>query len=74
MLLEGALGDAANLPLVHALVAQLALGEPVGREVEVAGHLADDADVRVLGALRQAGELHVLDHAFPKFGHRDILQ
>jgi len=37
------------------------------------GQLPHHFDVRVLRTLRQAGELHVLDHAASKFGHRDIL-
>jgi hypothetical protein len=74
MLLERALGDGPNLTQVHEVVAQLAFGEPIGREAEMPDQLPHNPDVRRLCPLRQAGELHVLNHAFSKFGHRNILQ
>ena len=74
MLLERALGDVANLMQVHEVVAQLAFGEPVGRQAEMGSQLADDSEVRILRTLRMAGELHVGDHALSEFGHGRILQ
>ena len=55
----------ANLSVVlevQEVVADLLLGEPVGRGVEVVGELPDGAEVGLLGALAQAGELEVLVH------------
>ena len=74
VLLERPLGDVANITQVHEVVAQLAFSEPVGREAEIPGKLPHDSDVRFLGALRKAGELHVGDHALSEFGHGRILQ
>src|SRR5215213_7610697 len=45
------------------VLAQLGLGDLVGRPAEVGGELADRAQIRLLGTLAQAGELQLLAHA-----------
>src|SRR5262249_58165159 len=47
---------------VEEVMAELMLTEPIGRGVEVVGELSDRAEVGLLGALTQAGELKVLEH------------
>ena len=50
------------------------LAEPVGRGVEVVGELPDRAEVGLLGALAQAGELEVLKHPLTEGrGHGKVL-
>ena len=68
--LDAAVGDAergggelAVVLEVEEVVADLLLGEAVGRGVEVVGELPDGAEVGLLGAVGEAGELEVLEHA-----------
>ena len=74
MLLERALGKAPHVTQVDEVVAQLSLGDAIGRESEMLGQLPHRSDVGLLRALRKPRELDVLDQAFAQFGHRDILQ
>lgn len=74
MLLERALGKAPHVTQVDEVVAQLAFGDPFGRQMEMPGQLPHRPDIGLLCALRKPRELNVLDHAFAQFGHGDILQ
>ncbi len=65
---EGGGGEVAVVLEVEEVVADLLLGEPVGRGVEVVGELPDGAEVSVLGALAEAGELEVLEHPLTERG------
>jgi hypothetical protein len=47
---------------VEEVIADLMLAESVGRGVEVVGELPDSAEVSLLGALAEAGQLKVLEH------------
>ena len=51
---EGSGGELAVVLEVEEIVAELRLGEPVGRGVEVVGELADGAEVGLLSALGRA--------------------
>jgi hypothetical protein len=44
----------------------LLLCNAVGREAEVAGQLSDLAEVSVMGALFESGDLQILTHLFPQ--------
>ena len=55
-------GELAVVLEVEEVVADLLLAEPVGRGVEVVGELPDGAEVGLLGALAEAGQLQVLEH------------
>ena len=56
------------------IVADLLLGEAVGRGVEVVGELPDGAEVGLLGALAEPGELEVLGHPLAECrGHVMVL-
>lgn len=46
------------------ILAEFLLGDPVWLLVVVFGQLADGTQVRLLGFLGHAAELHVLEHAF----------
>jgi len=68
--LDAAVGDheraGGELPVVlevEEVVADLGLGEPVGRGAEVVGELSDGAEVGLLGERAESGELQVLEHA-----------
>ena len=65
---EGSGGEVAVVLEVEEVVAELRLGEAVGRGVEVVGEMPDGAEVGVLGALAEAGELEVLGHAEAECG------
>ena len=65
---EGGGGEVAVVLEVEEVVADLRLGEAVGRGVEVVGEHADGAEVGVLGAVGEAGELEVLGHAATECG------
>jgi hypothetical protein len=59
-------GGSRELRLVHEeeeVLAQLCLTETVGRGGEVLGELTDCAQVGLLGALAQTGQLQILAHA-----------
>ena len=47
---------------MEEVIADLLLGEPVRRCVEVVGELSDGAEVGLLGTLAEAGQLEVLGH------------
>ena len=78
--LDAAVGDAQRaggellvVLEVEEVVADLLLAEPVGRGVEVVGELPDGAEVGLLGALAQAGELEVLVHPLAECrGHESV--
>ena len=55
-------GELAVVLEVQQIVAGLLLGEPVRWGVEVVGQLPDGAEIGLLGALAQTGELEVLEH------------
>ena len=79
--LDAAVGDAergggelAVVLEVEEVVADLLLAEPVGRGVEVVGELPDGAEVGLLGALAEPGELEVLSHPLAECrGHVEVL-
>ena len=50
------------------VLADSLLGDPIGGLVEVVGELPDGAEVGLLGALAEAGELEVLVHLLTKRG------
>ena len=59
---------------MEEVVADLLLAEPVGRGVEVVGELPDGAEVGLLGALAEAGQLEVLEHPLAECrGHVQVL-
>ena len=59
---------------MEEVVADLLLAEPVGRGVEVVGELPDGAEVGLLGALAEAGQLEVLEHPLAECrGHVRVL-
>jgi hypothetical protein len=60
---EGSGGEVPVVLEVEEVVAELRLGESVGRSAEVIGELPDGAEVGVLGARAEAGELEVVGHA-----------
>jgi hypothetical protein len=60
---EGSGGEVAVVLEVEEVVADLLFGESVGRSVEVIGEHPDGAEVGVLSALAQAGELEVVGQA-----------
>jgi hypothetical protein len=69
--LDAAVGDCqrcgGKLPIVlevEEILADLLFAEAVSRFVEVVGELPRGAEVGLLGALAQAGELEVLVHPF----------
>ena len=67
-------GELAVVLEVEEVVADLLLAEPVGRGVEVVGELPDGAEVGLLGALAEAGELKVLVHPLTEGrGHVQVL-
>jgi hypothetical protein len=71
---EGSGGELAVVLEVEEVVAELRLGEAVGGCVEVVGELPDGTDISVLGALAQAGELEILEHALTECGgHEGVL-
>jgi hypothetical protein len=71
---KGGGGELAVVLEVEEVVAELRLGEAVGGCVEVVGELPDGTDISVLGALAQAGELEILEHALTECGgHEGVL-
>jgi hypothetical protein len=60
---EGSGGEVAVVLEVEEVVAELGFGEAIGGGVEVVGELSDGAEVGVLGAIAEPGELEVLAHA-----------
>ena len=75
--LDGAVGDhqrsggeLAVVLEVEEVVADLVLGEAIGWGVEVVGEFADGAEVGLLGARAEAGQLEVLEHAPAECGGR----
>ena len=71
---EGSGGELAVVLEVEEVVAELLLAEPVGRGMEVVGELPDGAEVRLLGALGEPGELEVVEHALTeRRGHDEVL-
>ena len=67
-------GELAVVLEVQEVVAELLLGEPVGRRVEVVGELPDGAEVGLLGAFAEPGELEVLVHPpTERGGHGKVL-
>ena len=79
--LDAAVGDPerprGELPVVlevEEVIADLMLAESVGRGVEVVGELPDGAEVGLLGALAEAGQLKVLEHPLAECrGHVMVL-
>ena len=61
-------GEVAVVLEVEEIVADLGLGEAVGRGVVVIGEHADGAEVSLLGAVGEAGDLEVLGHAATECG------
>jgi hypothetical protein len=61
--LEGCGSEVLLVLEEEQVLAQLGLGDLVRRLAEVGGELADGAQVRLLGALAEAGELQLLAHA-----------
>src|SRR5437660_4864824 len=59
---------------MEEVVAELRLTEAVGVGVEVVGELPDGAEVSVLGALAETGELEIVEHALTESrGHVVVL-
>jgi hypothetical protein len=58
-------GKLAIVLEVEQVLTNLLFGEPVGPCAEVIGELPHGAEVGLLGALTQAGELKVLLHPLP---------
>jgi len=54
---------------VEEVLAEVVLGELVGRAVEVPGQLPDGVDVGLLRPCRESAELHVFEHAVAKWRH-----
>ena len=54
---------------MEEVLAEVVLGEPIGRRVEVSGELPDGVDVGLLGARRESAELHVFEHALAQWRH-----
>ena len=71
---EGSGGEVAVVLEVEEVVAELGFGEAVGRGVEVVGELSDGAEVGLLSALGESGELEVVGHALTeRRGHVEVL-
>ena len=70
---EGGGGEVAVVLEVEEIVAELRLGEAIGRGMEVVGELPDGAEVSVLGAVAEAGELEVLEHALAEGGGHGVV-
>ncbi len=62
-------GEVLDIGEVEEVLAEIVLGEPIGRRVEVSGELPDGVGVGLLGARREPAELHVLEHALAKWRH-----
>jgi hypothetical protein len=60
---EGRGGEVAVVLEVEEIVAELGFGEAIGWGAEVVGELSDGAEVGVLGAVAEPGELEVVEHA-----------
>jgi hypothetical protein len=65
---EGSGGEVADVLEVEEEVADLGLGEAIGRDAVVGGELSDGAEVGVLSAVAEAGELEILAHALTEGG------
>ena len=77
--LDTAQGDGDGCPCVffdigevEEILAKFLLGDPVRRLVVVFGELADGAQVRLLGFLGHAAELHVFEHPFSELRCHDV--
>jgi hypothetical protein len=55
-------GELAVVLEMEEVITDLLLAEPVGSSVVVVGELPDGAEVGLLGALAEAGQLKVLEH------------
>jgi hypothetical protein len=76
--LDGGRSERCLVLEVEEVFAELGLGEPVGRAAKVAGELTDFAQVSLLRASAEAGDLEVLPHALtegrgPDRGHERCL-
>jgi hypothetical protein len=65
---EGGGSEVAVVLEVEEILTELRLGEAIGRGVVVVGELADGAEVGVLGAGGEPGELEVVGHAQTECG------
>jgi hypothetical protein len=60
---EGRGGELADVLEVEEVVAELLFGEPVRRGLEVVGELPDGAELGLLSAFGESGELEVVEQA-----------
>ncbi len=60
---ERSRGEVAVVLEVKEIVAELLLADAVGRGAEVVGQLPDGAEIRLLSALAETGQLKILEHA-----------
>ncbi len=58
---------------MEEVLAEVLVGDPVRRFVDVFGQLADGADVGLLGPGREPSQRHVLEHALAQRCHDDLL-
>jgi hypothetical protein len=71
--IKGSPGHTQVIADVKEVILDFPLGELIGGDLVISGQLVNGAQILASGTRDQSGELHVPDHAFSEFGHRDTL-